>query len=392
VLWGQTFMSYDFGACHPLNPVRLDLTARMCQAFGLFDLADVEVVDVPVAGDDLLLRVHDASYVAAVRAASAEPRRANGSWGLGTEDDPAFFGMHEAAAHIAAGSVEAARAVWAGESEHGVNFCGGLHHAMRGNASGFCLYNDAALSIHWLLDHGAQRVAYVDTDVHHGDGVERIFWDDPRVLTISLHESGRALFPGTGYAWDIGGRQAQGSAVNVALPPGTGDAAWLRAFDAVVPPLVASFEPSILVSQHGCDSHFLDPLAHLALSVDAQRTSYLWLHDLAHEVCEGRWVALGGGGYELVDVVPRAWTHLTAVAAHRPIDVDAPVPQEWLDHVLTRYGRSATASMGDGVSGSGGVLWRPWGLGYDPSDPVDRAVLATREAVFPAHDLDVSAG
>jgi acetoin utilization protein AcuC len=388
VVWAQSFTDYDFGAHHPMNPVRLDLTARMCDAFGLFGLPDVDVVGVGVPGDELLLSVHDPSYVEAVRALSVDPGLADGSWGLGTEDNPAFAGMHDAAARIAAGSVEAARAVWSGEFEHGVNFCGGHHHAMRGYASGFCVYNDAALSIQWLLDHGATRVAYVDLDVHHGDGVERIFWDDPRVLTISLHESGQVLFPGTGYAGDIGGPDARGSAVNVALPPDTGDAAWLRAFHAVVPPLVRSFDPSVLVSQHGCDSHILDPIAHLALSVDAQRASYVSVHDLSHEVCDGRWVALGGGGYEVVDVVPRAWTHLTAIAAHRPIDVSATVPQEWLDYVRTRFGRGAAASMGDGVSTSGRVWWRPWELGYDPEDPVDQAVMATREAVFPARGLD----
>ena len=173
----------------------------------------------------LLLTVHDADYVAAVRAASVDPAAADLSRGLGTEDDPVFVGMHEASARIAAGSVDVARAVWEGRADHGVNISGGLHHAMPGNASGFCIYNDVAVAIQWLLDHGAQKVAYVDIDVHHGDGVERVFWDDPRVLTISLHESGRTLFPGTGFPADIGGPGAEGTAVNVALPPGTGDAA-----------------------------------------------------------------------------------------------------------------------------------------------------------------------
>src|SRR6185436_1741348 len=274
VVWDKSFMGYDFGVEHPMNPLRLDLTARLCDAFGLFDGPDIEVVNPPVPPDEILLTVHDAAYVAAVRHASVEPKDADQSRGLGTEDDPAFAGMHEISARIAAGSLAVASAVWRGETEHGVNFCGGLHHAMPGRASGFCIYNDAAVAIAWLLDNGAERVVYVDVDVHHGDGVERMFWDDPRVLTISVHESGRVLFPGTGFAGDTGGPGAPGS------------------------------------------------VANLALSVDAQRTSYESLHDLAHEHCDGKWVALGGGGYELVDVVPRAWTHLTAIAAHRPIPLD----------------------------------------------------------------------
>jgi len=389
VVWDQSFTSYDFGSDHPMNPLRLDLTARLCAAFGLLEGDDVEIVNPEVPDDALLLTVHDADYVAAVRHASVEPADADQSRGLGTEDDPAFLGIHDASARIAAGSADVAAAVWNGEAEHGVNFCGGLHHAMPERAAGFCIYNDIAVAIQWLLDHGAKRVAYVDIDVHHGDGVERIFWNDPRVLTISLHETGRARFPGTGFPTDTGGPDAPNSSVNVALPPGTGDAPWLRAFHAIVPPLLRSFEPEILVSQHGCDSHFLDPLAHLALSVDAQRESYESIHQLAHDICGGKWVALGGGGYELVDVVPRAWTHLTAIALHRPIPLEAELPQGWLDHVQERCGRPGPAHMGDGMAHRGRVWWRSWEVGFDPEDPVDAAVMATREAVFPGHGLDI---
>jgi acetoin utilization protein AcuC len=255
---------------------------------------------------------------------------------------------------------------------------------MPGRASGFCIYNDVAVGIRWLLDQGAQRIAYVDVDVHHGDGVERIFWDDPRVLTVSLHETGRVLFPGTGYPSDVGGPDAQGGAVNVAFPPGTRDGPWLRAFEAVVPPLLRAFAPSVLVTQHGCDSHALDPLAHMALSVDGQRAASVALHDLAHEVAGGRWVAVGGGGYEVVDVVPRTWTHLVGIAAHAPVEPATAVPQGWREHVLARYGRVPPLRMTDGAD----VSHRSWRSGSDPEDPVDRAVMATRKAVFPLHGLD----
>jgi acetoin utilization protein AcuC len=389
VVWDPGFTAYDFGQGHPMNPVRLDLTARLCDALGVLDPQDVEVFSPGVPDDDVLATVHTADYVAAVKAASSDPASADPAYGLGTDDDPAFPGMHDASARVVEGTRQVCADVWEGRTQHGVNFCGGLHHAMPGNASGFCIYNDIAVGITWLLDHGAKRVAYVDVDVHHGDGVERIFWDDPRVLTISLHESGRALFPGTGFPREIGGPRAQGEAVNVALPPGTGDSGWLRALHSTALPLVRAFKPDILVSQHGCDTHAQDPLAHLALSVDAQRGAAESLHRLSHEVCDGRWVALGGGGYELVQVVPRSWTHLTAIAAHRPIPLTEQVPQDWLDHVRTALGREGPRRMGDLDPVDGPIWHQPWDMGYNPHDEVDRAIMATREAVFALHGLDV---
>jgi acetoin utilization protein AcuC len=296
--------------------------------------------------------------------------------------------MHEISARIVEGTRQVCEDVWTGRCEHGVNFGGGLHHAMRANASGFCVYNDIAVGIQWLLDHGVERVAYVDVDVHHGDGVEAIFWDDPRVLTVSLHETGRALFPGTGWATDIGGAGAMGHSVNVSLPPGLGDSGWLRALHSTALPVVRAFRPQVLVSQHGCDTHAKDPLAHFALSVDAQRDAMLALHQLSHEVTGGKWVALGGGGYSVVDVVPRAWTHLTAIAAHAPITVHTAVPEAWQEHVAALTGRPAPTRMGDLPEGQP-IWWRSWDLGYDPANEVDRAVMATRQAIFPLHGLDV---
>jgi acetoin utilization protein AcuC len=385
VVWDDKLTAYNFGVAHPMSPVRLDLTARLCREMGLFDLPQVEVIGAEPVDDEVLLTVHDAAYIEAVKAASKDPRSADPLRGLGTEDDPAFVGMHEASARVVGGSLAAAQQVWAGTAIHSVNFAGGLHHAMADRACGFCIYNDAAVAIRWLLANGAERVAYVDVDVHHGDGVQDAFWDDPRVLTVSVHESGRALFPGTGFPGEIGGPGAQGSAANVALPPGTGDAGWLRAIHAVVEPLVRSFRPDVVVSQHGCDTHALDPLAHLQVSVDAQRAAEQLVHDLAHEVCDGRWLALGGGGYAVIEVVPRTWTHLVAIAAHAPISVDEAVPEAWRAHVRDRFHREGPLRMGDGRPAD----WRSWAVGVDPEDPVDRAILATREAVFPANGLDV---
>jgi acetoin utilization protein AcuC len=382
VVWSPDLLGYDFGHGHPMSPTRLDLTMRLVRALGLLDAPGVEVVETTPASDDVLARVHDPAYVAAVRAAS-ERGVESPTLGLGTEDDPIFPGMHEAAARILAGSYEAAGAVWSGRATHAVNIAGGMHHAQRGAASGFCIYNDAVAAVRRLLDDGAERVAYVDLDAHHGDGVEQAFWDDPRVLTLSVHQSGATLFPGTGHATDTGGAGAAGTAVNVALPRRTDGARWLRAVDAVLPPVLRAFEPQAVVSQHGCDAHGHDPLSDLDVSVDAQRTAVRWVHELAHDLADGRWVALGGGGYSVTSVVPYAWSNVVAEVVHSPVPPATLVPAAWREHIATVAHRETPERMGDGD-----VDFAPWGKGYDPEDEVDRAVLATRKAVFPLLGLD----
>jgi acetoin utilization protein AcuC len=379
VVWDDSLTEYDFGPTHPLSPVRLDLTIRLARALGILAGDHVELVSPQVADDALLTTVHTPELVAAVRRASFDPEH-----GLGTGDNPCFEAMHEASARVAAGSVAAALAVWEGRTTHAVNIAGGLHHAMPDSASGFCVYNDPALAIRALLDAGAERVAYVDVDVHHGDGVQAVFWDDPRVLTISLHETPRTLFPGTGYPEEVGGPGAEGSAVNVALPPGTTDTGWLRAFHAVVPTILREWQPQVLVSQGGCDTHVEDPLAHLALTVDGQRASYGAVHALAHELCGGRWVATGGGGYAIVDVVPRAWTHLLAEAAGTPLPPSTGIPADWREYVSSAFGRSGPARMTDGAE----PTFDDWSAGFDPADWLDRSVMATRKAVFPWHGIN----
>jgi acetoin utilization protein AcuC len=384
VAWSPDMTAYNFGPGHPMAPERMDLTARLVRSLGLFDLEHVSVEAPEVAADADLESVHSAEFVAAVRRVSEDPSESDESRGLGTEDDPAFAGMHEAAARLAGGSLLAASRILDGSALHAVNFGGGMHHAARDRASGFCIYNDAALAVQKLLDGGIRKVAYIDVDAHHGDGTESIFWDDPRVLTLSLHETGLTLFPGTGFANEIGGPRAEGTAVNIALPAGTGDAGWLRAFYAVVPQLVAAFEPEVIVSQHGCDSHRTDPLTHLNLSVDGQREAASAVGHLAERHCAGRWIATGGGGYNVLHVVPRSWSHLVAIAAGRPVPLRTPVPQDWRDYVEDKFGTSTPGLMGDDVE----LWWRSWEVGFDPNDAVDRTVMATRKAVFPLHGLD----
>ena len=288
--------------------------------------------------------------------------------------------MHDISALVVMASVEAARSVWSGEAVRASNISGGLHHAMPRATSGFCVYNDIAVAIRWLLDAGCERVAYVDVDVHHGDGVQAIFYDDPRVMTVSLHETPACLFPGTGFPDEIGGPGAEGTSVNVALPPGTTDAGWLRAFHAIVPDVLAAFRPTVLVTQHGCDSHEHDPLADLDLSLDGQRASYLALAELADRHCEGRWVSTGGGGYALLHVVPRAWTHLLAIVSGEPVPPATPTPEAWREQI----GPWAPPTMTDGAD----AAYTPFEHGLTPESRVDQAILATRRAVYPELGLD----
>ena len=372
--------AYNFGQGHPMAPIRVQLALRLSEDFGLLRDEGVDVIrEVAPAGVHELVKVHVPDFLTAVRTAGHTGNAGDPRFGMGTDDVPVFPRMHEAAAHVCGATIAAVEAVHSGRACHAVNLFGGMHHAMPDHASGFCVYNDVAVGIRWLLDHGVERIAYVDVDAHHGDGVEAAFYDDPRVLTISLHETGRTLFPGSGWPWDIGGPNAQGSVVNVALPAGTSDNQWLRAFNAVVPQVLEEFGAQFLVSQHGCDSHFEDVMAHLLLSVDGQRSSYTAVHRLAHRLAGGNWVAVGGGGYEWIDVVPRAWTHLIAEARHRPIDPGTPIPDAYLVFVQDLLGRNAPGRMTDGRDPWG----QPFERHYNPEDPLDKAIMETRRAVFP---------
>ncbi|GAA2862806.1 acetoin utilization protein AcuC [Actinoplanes cyaneus] len=381
VVWDKALLDYDMGD-HPLNPVRVELTMALARELGVLDRPGVQLITPRPATEAELTRVHREDYLDAVRQAPIDPFFLG--WGLNTPDNPVFDGMHDSSARICGASIAAAEAVWHGTARRAVNVAGGLHHAMPARAAGFCVYNDPAVAIAWLLDHGAQRVAYLDVDVHHGDGVQAMFYDDPRVLTVSVHETPLALFPGTGFCDETGGPGAEGTAVNLPLPPGTGDAGWLKAYHAVVPSVVRAFAPEIIVSQCGADAHRLDPLADLMLSVDCQRAAYVAMRELADELCDGRWVALGGGGYALVEVVPRAWSHLLAVATGEPLDPSIRTPEKWRRMATGRRpGAAVPETMGDGAEPAA----ETWSPGTE-NDAVDRAIMATRLAVFPLHGLD----
>jgi acetoin utilization protein AcuC len=384
VVWDQQMLRYDLGGSHPLHPLRWELTWKLAGALGVLD--GIELTSPQPASDDELAEIHTRDYIAAVRRSSGpQPSDWHVGHGIGTSDNPAFPGMHEASALIAGGSLAGARAIAAGSVRRAVNIAGGLHHAMADRASGFCVYNDPALAIKELLAGGVERVAYVDVDVHHGDGVQAAFYDDPRVLTVSVHETPLALWPGTGFPTECGRGAAIGTAVNVPVPAGAGDAAWLRAFHAVVPSVITAFRPQVLVTQHGADSHRDDPLADLNLTVDGQLAAYRALRDLAESAADGRWLALGGGGYALVTVVPRAWTHLLALVLDRDVDPATTIPEDWrIAAVTARPDVAPPLTMTDGTGAPPRFdRWDGHGEG-----PVDRSITAVRRAVFPSFGLD----
>ena len=375
VWYGDDAPWYDHGPRHPLRPARVILTRRLIQEYGLLD--GHRVVEQPArdATPEELTLVHTEAYVDAVRRAG---HGENGPWwqfGFGPGDNPVFPAMHEAATRVAGASLVAAEAVLSGRAQHAFNPAGGLHHALPARASGFCVYDDPAIAIAWLLAKGVERVAYVDVDVHHGDGPQQIFYDDPRVLTISLHQDGRTLFPGTGFVDELGAGDAQGTKVNVPLLPFTGDEGWLRAFREIVPPLVESFRPEILVTQLGCDSHHTDPLANLALTTAAYRQTAALLHDLAHRAAGGRWLATGGGGYRWAEVVPRAWTIYFADMAGAELADE--LPPAWVEEARRQVGGQVPTRLSEPPVRASGI----------DAGEIGQIIKKVKDVIFPFHGL-----
>ena len=299
------------------------------RSFGRFERDNSGTVEPRIASDEELALGHDPAYIEKVRELS-EPGVSEigaGRWGLGTGDNPVFPRMHEAAGTIAGGALVAAGKVMEGELDHAFHVGGGLHHAQRERASGFCVYNDVALAAAWLRKKYQARVLYLDFDAHHGDGVQGFFYNDPAVMTVSFHESGRYLFPGTGYSDEAGDGAGRGYAVNLPLAPHTTDDIFLNAFDELVPVMARAFKPDIIITQNGCDAHFSDPLTHLSLTLSGFQALAARLHRLVHEVAGGRWLGSGGGGYQAYTVVPRVWTSLMAEMGGASLPEE--LPAEW---------------------------------------------------------------
>ena len=350
IVYGPELATYSFGPDHPLQASRYLLTMSLLSELGWLATPSVRIVPPRFAILSELLTVHAYPYVQAVQQAQAiargeRPRADLTFYGLGTSDDPIFPQMHDAASLYTGATIQGMCALLEGTADHAYSPAGGQHHAHRARASGFCIYNDSAAAIVKALEAG-RRVAYLDLDAHHGDGVQAAFYSDPRVLTISIHESGRYLFPGTGSIDETGSGEGEGACINVPLEPGAGDADILRALEQMVAPALEAFAPDILVTQIGADTHHADPLTDLDATLAVYPQLAGRLHDLVHRCCSGRWLIVGGGGYDPVDVTPRAWAaFIGTVLGH---DTDGVVlPGAWVAASRAAGGNPPTLLLDD---------------------------------------------
>jgi acetoin utilization deacetylase AcuC-like enzyme len=348
LLFDANELQYQFGKTHPLHPNRLRALVDVLASTDLWH-SDNAQTNLPLRHATLeeLGLIHSEDYIRAVQQLGSdllrgEPEKAQEMamrYGFGSNDTPAQPHMHEASSHVAGGTLVALSAVmglpeggtFQTEEErplHVFHPAGGLHHAWSERASGFCVYNDAAVAIAHVLQAVEAKVLYIDFDAHHGDGVQRAFYDDPRVMTISLHETGRYLFPGSGDVLERGNGSGRGYSVNVPLEPFTDDDSYIETMDALLLQLVTAFAPDVIVSQHGCDTHSWDPLTHMCLTTRGIVAQIKLAHQLAHTYCQGRWLALGGGGYALYRVVPRVWAMLWAEMSEQPLPEK--IPDEWI--------------------------------------------------------------
>jgi len=338
-VYDPTELQYRFHDSHPFNQQRLILTHQLL--FHIQALSSSDFIKPTQLEEQSLLSIHTSEYIATVKALSSPKPSTEAisraeQYGLGLGDTPFFKGMHEATLTTVAGSVTAVELVMSGEHKHAIHLAGGLHHAFQNKAAGFCIYNDASIAIAHAQEKYGARVLYIDTDVHHGDGVQETFYADPRVCTFSIHETGKYLFPGTGYAGDRGLGDGFGFSFNLPMEPYTEDESWLDCFETAIHKVAAFFKPDIIISQHGCDAHYYDPLSHQHCSMKIYLEMPRIIQKLADRWCDGKWVALGGGGYDIWRVVPRAWSLLWLTMTNHPL-IDqlrahptALLPEEWI--------------------------------------------------------------
>ena len=329
-IYSDQLLNYKFNDDHPFNQLRLKITLDLLKACNAIE--DSHLVEPRIATDEELALIHDTAYIQAVKQAGHGklPAEQAENYGLGTEDTPIFKGMHEASALLVGGTLTAADYVMEGRAEHALNLGGGLHHGFRGKASGFCIYNDSSVAIKYLQKKYNARVLYVDTDAHHGDGVQWSFYDDDEVCTLSIHETGRYLFPGTGNVNERGQGKGFGYTFNIPVDAFTEDESWLHAYETAFREIAGFFKPDVILTQNGADAHYLDPLTHLSATMKIYDFIPKLAHELAHKHCGGRWIAVGGGGYDIWRVVPRAWSRIWMEMAEAP-RLTGPLPNEWVD-------------------------------------------------------------
>ncbi|MFS0822381.1 acetoin utilization protein AcuC [Bacillus sp. 1P02SD] len=329
-IYSDQLLKYRFSDDHPFNQTRVKLTYDLLKSINLLD--DSDIIPPRMATDEELKLVHDPRFIDAVKLAGEGKlsEEVGHSYGIGTEDTPIFPGMHEASALLVGATLSAVDHVMSGKSKHALNLGGGLHHGFRGKASGFCVYNDSAVAIRYMQKKYNVKVLYVDTDAHHGDGVQWTFYDDPDVCTLSIHETGRYLFPGTGNVTERGSGKGYGYSFNVPLDAFTEDESWLHAYTTAFTEVAEFFKPDVIFTQNGVDSHYYDPLTHLSTTMKIYREIPKLAHKLADQYCDGRWIAVGGGGYDIWRVVPRAWSLIWLEMIEKS-EIDGPLPIDWIN-------------------------------------------------------------
>lgn len=329
-IYSEDQLDYSFSEDHPFNQKRIVLTIDLLKKIGA--IHDTDIIAPRIATDEELLLVHDSKFVDIVKKASnGEITEEVGTiYGIGTEDTPFFPNMHQASALLVGGTLTAVDEVMNGRARHALNLGGGLHHGFKGRASGFCVYNDSSVAIKYMQKKYGARVLYIDTDAHHGDGVQWSFYDDPNVCTLSIHETGRYLFPGTGKITERGNGPGYGTSFNFPIDAFTEDESFLTIYKTAMTEVAEFFKPDVILTQNGVDAHYFDPLTHLYGTMNIFKEIPRIAKEIADKYCEGRWIAVGGGGYDIWRVVPRAWAHLWIAMNGNKVPT-GPLPVEWLN-------------------------------------------------------------
>ncbi|HBI23873.1 MAG TPA: acetoin utilization protein AcuC [Nitrospiraceae bacterium] len=368
-IYTKNYSLYDYGPAHPMKTLRLRLCYELLEAYKIFQYPGVKIIEPIPADISDVIAIHDDGYIKALKAISTNPADPSlYSYGLGFGDNPGFKGVYDWSMLYTGGSIQAAKMVSSGEANAAFNIAGGLHHAMPEKASGFCYINDAAVAINHLLKQG-KRVAYIDIDAHHGDGVQHIFYSTDKVLTISFHESGEFLFPGTGYAENIGTGEGMGYSVNLPFYPGTGDSVFVWGFEQIVPPLIEAYKPDFIVTQLGVDSMATDPLAHLMLTTNGFCAMIERMRSFNIP-----WIALGGGGYNLSNVA-RAWALAFSIMCS--IELPDEIPGICVDK-LKRFGLEGTTLRDKETISGDEETTRRW---------AEEKVSYIQKRIFPLHGL-----
>jgi len=309
-IYSEHFQDYKFSNEHPFNQLRVQLTYDLLNELNAF--SPEHIISPRIASDKEIGLIHESNYINAVKLAGIGnlPLETALNYGLGTEDTPIFPNMHEASSLIVGGTLNAVEMVMEGKANHALNLGGGLHHGFTGKASGFCIYNDSSIAIKYILEKYRKRVLYIDTDVHHGDGVQWAFYDCDKACTLSIHETGRYLFPGTGNVSERGSGEGYGYSFNIPVDAFTEDESWLDIYRTSLKEITEFFKPDVILTQNGSDGHYYDPLSHLYLTTKVYREIPKIAHEIAHKYTDGKWIAVGGGGYDIWRVVPRAWAFI----------------------------------------------------------------------------------